>query len=87
MIDLARAQVAARQPELDHLARGAVLDRAAGVEALELGENPHAGAQQPLGQAGDLEQRRIADQLEHADARAPPERASWLTSAGDRGDD
>ncbi len=47
---LAGPQLAAFEPDLDHVARGAVLDRAAGVEALELGEDPHAGRNQPRGQ-------------------------------------
>ena len=64
--DFAGAQFAAREAKLDHFARGAILHRAAGVETLELGEDAHARPQQSARQTRNLEQRRIADQLEHA---------------------
>ena len=61
---------AGRQPAvalggLDHRQRDAVLDRAAGILAFELEEQP-AGAGVEL---GELDDRRLADQVEHGGNR------------------
>ena len=47
---------------LDHRLRDPVLDRAGRVAALELGEDPHAGLRR---QPRQLDQRRVADRLDH----------------------
>src|SRR5262249_6459641 len=61
---LARHEPALADTLLDHLERGPVLHRAAGVETLDLAEQADAG-RHTVAHPLDLHQRRVANQLEH----------------------
>src|SRR5205823_3848629 len=69
--DAARLQEAAFLRVLDDVERGAVLDRAAGVQELGFAENRAAGH---LRGAAQLDQRRVADRADKsvADIHASP---------------
>ena len=75
----ARLEPAVALGGLDHRQRDAVLDRAAGVLALQLDEQPARPGVEP----GDFDHRRIADQGEHAGAiRRRGEVRAWDAPCG-----
>jgi hypothetical protein len=71
---LARQQRAVLLGGLDHRLGDPVLDRTERVLHLELGEDPHVGVGR---QVGDVDDRRVTDQVEHVgvDGAEPRHRA------------